>query len=298
MTVENLLGKVKETAHEIRLSQPTRFKRQRVDDDVEIVKVQAARKRIKHNKFFQFEEDRRPRFFGVQKLPFTSSRVSGRRPFEKDYSVFNSDMKSDDECECAIGESLSGSEHEPEDGEPKRNEYRYDGWLCGDERIEWIEEDDEEQSDFGRQDEADDDGMMDEEHDKIIGKIFKPKQKANTAFYKTEATFRLVNSVPEPDSNLRNYKAQALVLLPYVIGKPFESECFAPPTPTQPQSSSLPQPATSRAPSTATSTPRVPLRPARRSLRSNLDYGMYCPPRQRQTITKYFTPDRYNLDYE
>ena len=233
MSVENLLAKVKETAHKTRLSQPAqrrRFKHQRADGDVEIVKTQTVRKRIKHNKFFQFEEDRRPPFFGVETLPaFTSSRVSGRRPFEQDSIVFDYDQQSDDKS--AIGESLSDSEHEPEDAEPKENEYRYDGWLCGDKRIQWIQEDDEEESGFGRQDETDGDGMMDEEQSEIEGKIFKSEQKANTAFCKTNISFRLVTSVPKPGSNLRNYKAQALVPLPYAIGKPFEavsgeSECF------------------------------------------------------------------------
>ena len=227
-SVENLLGKVKVTKREIPAAQPTQMppsKRQRTEDDVEIVKVQAAPKKIKHSKFFQFEEDRRPPFFGLRKLPsLASTRVSGRRPLEKDYNLFNYDIDSDDEWECANGESLSGSEDdEPEEGDPKENEFRYDGWLCGDNQIDWIQEGDEEESDFNSQDEADaDDETMNEEQDEADGEIFKPIQKAHTALRKTEVTFRLVTSVPEPDSNLRNYKAQALVPLPYVIAKPFE----------------------------------------------------------------------------
>ena len=72
------------------------------------------------------------------------------------------DIDSDDEWECANGESLSGSDDEPEDADPKEDEFRYDGWLCGDNQIDWIQEGDAEEDEFSSR-EDDDDMVMDEE---------------------------------------------------------------------------------------------------------------------------------------
>ena len=153
-SIKNLLGKATSmhTTRETRASpakQTRPIKRQRIDDDVEIVQVQAAPKKIRRNKFFQFQEDRRPAFFGVGKLPsFASCRISARRPLEKDYQVFNYDTDSDEECDCVNGESLSGCDDELEDADPKENEFVHDGWLCGDNQVDWVQEGDEEESDF------------------------------------------------------------------------------------------------------------------------------------------------------
>ena len=212
-SIKNLLGEAMHTTRETCASpakQTRPSKRQRIDDDVEIVQVQAAPKKIRRNKFFQFEEDRRPAFFGVGKVPsFASCRISARRPLEKDYQVFNYDIDSTEECDCVNGENVSGCDDEPEDADPKENEFVHDGWLCGDNQVDWVQEGDDEESDFDSQDEDKADEILGE-RDEVDGTIFKPKQKPQTALHKVEVTFRVITSDPGPDSILRKYKAQTL----------------------------------------------------------------------------------------
>jgi chromatin assembly factor 1 subunit A len=76
-------------------------------------------------KFFKFEENRRPPYYGTWRKKSTT--IKARRPFAEDKSLFDYEVDSDDDWEEEEqGESLNGSDDEEKENEVDNEDYEVD----------------------------------------------------------------------------------------------------------------------------------------------------------------------------